>query len=227
MSFKSSSYLIEGYEAPEITELQTQITTNTSNISTNTTAISANSSAITTLTNRLGYDELDIQLAVNKSSAIGYNVNIPVSSFPPTVGLGNAGNWFGLDPVVTLQYSGLYQITAYFTTTWNSTTQGGLSLVGTGMNLFNGATQLQTVLGTSCIVSSWRPDNWTGAGVQLTMICDLQKLTPYTIALFLNYGVGLNISFAIGFVGNDNNQWDRPQLNRGYSGINFTLLKPS
>jgi hypothetical protein len=215
MSFKGCDYTINVVSDTDTTAIQNQV--------------NANTAAIAELDTRLDADELQIAENKDNVASIGYNVCIPALSFPQNIVIGDQGTWFNTNfgnPVV-LAHSGKYMVSASFTSCWHSDDSVTQFNVGTGMNLLDPTTQIACVLGSSSIISTFRFSDWTGAGVQLQMIVDLVKNTEYTVACFLNYGGGRNISFIDGFNDEDASQWPRPRINEGYSGINFTLLSAS
>jgi hypothetical protein len=201
--------------AQAIAALQTEVTADEVLISANTTAIQDNRTYADAISARV--------------DMIGTTLQIPVSQFPGTVSISNAGEWFLIPGSLQVPESGLYLVSLIVTSAVNSNNDIQVQAGSNGLSVWGSDTggvgpNRCTVMGNANMISSYRQNNQSGIANNLQCLVRLTKNDVISFTMFTNLGFGFDLHFPTNWANGDPNQWPRDAVNANLSGILVTLL---
>jgi hypothetical protein len=201
--------------AQAIAALQTEVTADEVLIEANTTAIQGNRDYADAINARL--------------DLIGTNLQIPVTAFPASVDLSNAGDWFAIGGNLQVNESGLYLVQLIVVSAIHSSNDLPVGPVSNGLSVWDNATaglgaNLCTVMGGTSIISSFRQNDEAGIGNNISCLVRLTKNQVISFSMWQNTGFGTTITFKTDWTSGGTNDWPRDAINVNLSGVLVTLL---
>lgn len=218
MSFKGSEFVVSSVDAGQ----EAQITANTQ-------AIAALQAEVTTDEGLIADNRTYADVINARVDMIGTNLQLPVTAFPASVDLSNAGDWFVIPGSLQVSESGLYLVQLVVVSAIHSNSDLQVGPVSCGLSVWGSGTagtgqNLCTVMGGTSIISSYRQNDEAGIGNNLQCLVRLTKNQVISFSMWQNTGYGTTITFPTNWSSGSTNDWPRDAINLNLSGVLVTLI---